>query len=57
MVTGCMAERYQEEIRKEMPEVDGVVGIGANQQIADVLSRVLEGEKTERFLPPRQSCL
>ena len=34
-----------------MPEVDGVVGIGANQQIADVLSRVLEGEKTERFLP------
>ena len=51
VVTGCLAERYQEEIRKEMPEVDGVVGIGANQQIADVLSRVLEGEKTERFLP------
>ncbi|MCI9576508.1 MAG: 30S ribosomal protein S12 methylthiotransferase RimO [Clostridiales bacterium] len=51
VVTGCLAERYQEEIRKEMPEVDGVVGIGANQQIADVLKRVLEGEKTERFPP------
>lgn len=49
VVTGCMAERYQEEIRREMPEVDGVVGIGANQQIAEVLTRVLGGQITELF--------
>ena len=31
LVTGCMAQRYQAEIRQEIPEVDAVVGIGANQ--------------------------
>lgn len=30
IVTGCLAERYREEILKEIPEVDAVVGIGAN---------------------------
>ena len=34
VVTGCLAERYREEIHKELPEVDGVFGIGANGDIA-----------------------
>lgn len=34
IVTGCLAERYREEILKEIPEVDAVVGIGANGDIA-----------------------
>ena len=34
VVTGCLAERYREEIHKELPEVDGVFGIGANADIA-----------------------
>lgn len=33
IVVGCMAERYREEILKEMPEVDAVAGIGANGDI------------------------
>ena len=33
VVTGCLAERYREEIHKELPEVDGVFGIGANADI------------------------
>ena len=34
VVTGCLAERYREEIHKELPEVDGVFGISANADIA-----------------------
>ena len=34
VVTGCLAERYQAEIIKEIPEVDAVIGIGANSDIA-----------------------
>jgi ribosomal protein S12 methylthiotransferase len=49
VVTGCMAERYREEILKELPEVDAVAGIGADSNIADVIEKVLGGEKTELF--------
>lgn len=49
VVTGCLAERYREEIRKELPEVDAVVGIGADSDIAAVVEKVLGGEKTEAF--------
>ena len=50
VVTGCMAERYREEIRRELPEADAVVGIGANGEIAEIVRRTLEGEKPEIFL-------
>ncbi len=49
VVTGCMAERYREEILKELPEVDAVVGIGADSDIASVVQKALGGEKTEVF--------
>lgn len=49
VVTGCMAERYQEEVMRELPEVDAVIGIGANAEIAEVVERALHGERTERF--------
>lgn len=45
IVTGCLAERYQDEILNEMPEVDAVIGIGANGDIADICSKVIEGER------------
>lgn len=54
VVTGCMAQRYQEQIAKELPEVDAVVGIGANAEIADVIGRVLDGEKLQSF-PDKQN--
>lgn len=49
VVTGCMAERYREEILKELPEVDAVAGIGADSDITSVVARALGGEKTELF--------
>lgn len=49
VVTGCLAQRYKDEILKEMPEVDAVIGIGANGDIASVCRRVLGGEKVCDF--------
>ena len=49
VVTGCLAERYREQILRELPEVDAVAGIGANSDIADTVARALSGGKTERF--------
>lgn len=44
IVTGCLAQRHQQEIFSEIPEVDAVIGIGANGNIADIVKRVIEGE-------------
>ena len=49
IVTGCLAERYQEEIHKELPEVDGVFGIGANGNIAELVAKVVNEGFTESF--------
>ena len=49
IVTGCLAERYQDEILKEMPEVDAVVGIGANSDIVKICQKALCGVKTSIF--------
>ena len=51
VVTGCMAERYRGEIRRELPEADAVAGIGANADIAELVARALQGEKPEAFPP------
>ncbi len=49
VVTGCLAERYQDEIIKEMPEVDAVLGIGANSDIVKVCDKALCGITTTSF--------
>lgn len=56
VVTGCLAERYQDEILREMPEVDAVVGIGANENIVKICQKALCGISTsifpdKRYLP------
>lgn len=45
IVTGCLAERYRDEISTEMPEVDAVVGIGSNGDIAEICRTVIEGKR------------
>lgn len=49
VVTGCLAQRYKEEILEEIPEVDAVIGLGDNMNIAEVCRKVLEGEKYSCF--------
>ena len=45
IVTGCLAERYANEVIDEMPEIDALLGIGCNADIVPVVERVLLGEK------------
>lgn len=51
VVTGCLAQRYKDEIMKEIPEVDAVIGIGANSDIALVCRDVLGSKKVNLFPP------
>ena len=57
IVTGCLAERYQGEVMKQLPEVDACVGIGANEKIAEIITKTLEGEKQELFPPKDKIAL
>lgn len=49
IVTGCLAQRYKDDIKKEIPEVDALLGSTSYDAINDVIDRVLKGEKTEKF--------
>ena len=42
IVTGCMAQRYKNEIIREIPEVDAVIGTTAEARIADTLDEILQ---------------
>lgn len=44
IVTGCLAQRYKQEIIDEIPEVDGILGTTTYDEISTVLNRVLGGE-------------
>ena len=42
VITGCLSERYQKEMHQELPEADAVLGIGANGDIAPLLTKMME---------------
>ena len=50
IVTGCLAQRYKDEILAEIPEVDTIVGIVANGDIADIVKKTIEGERFMKCL-------
>ena len=49
VVTGCLAERYREDIRKEIPEVDAVVGLGSSAAICSILERLTGSAPIESY--------
>lgn len=49
IVTGCLAERYREEIKEQLPEVDVTVGLAGNADIVDIVNNALEGKCEDRF--------
>jgi len=49
LVTGCLSQRYQEEIMNEMPEVDGVLGTGSYTQIVPAIEALLEDNQVADF--------
>lgn len=44
IVTGCMAERYKEELINEMPEINAIIGTGSYKDICQIVKRTLNGE-------------
>ena len=49
LVCGCLAQRYKDEVIKEMPEIDGIMGIGNNGDIVEMCDRVMKDEAVEEF--------
>ena len=49
LVTGCLSQRYQEEILKELPEVDGILGTGSYTQIVPAIEALLEEQSVAEF--------
>ena len=62
IVCGCMAERYREELFRELPEIDAIVGVGSIHRIAEAIDSVIkrfesagDGEKFTAF-DPKELC-
>lgn len=49
LVTGCLSQRYQEDITKEMPEVDGILGTGSYTEIVPAIEALLEDKAVSDF--------
>ena len=49
LVTGCLAQRYKEEIVQEIPEVDGVIGTASYDEILAALDHIFAGESFLKF--------
>ena len=59
LVTGCLSQRYQQEILKEMPEVDGILGTGSYTEVVPAIEKLLAGESVNEFASidtPEQEC-
>lgn len=54
LVTGCMAERYREEVLKEMPEVDGILGISSLQEIPLLVEEAVAAHRPVIFHPKEE---
>lgn len=52
IVTGCLAQRYRQEILDEIEEVDAVLGTTAIDEITDVIDRIFQGQRFTRFQDP-----
>ncbi len=47
--TGCLAERYKQDILDEMPELDAVVSLGKDAEIAQIVKDIMSGENGEKL--------
>jgi len=49
LVTGCLSQRYQEQILQELPEVDGILGTGSYTQIVPAIEALLQDNEVSEF--------
>ena len=57
IATGCLVERYREEVMNELPEIDALVGVGSLSDIAEACEAVMRGEKYTSFKDKNTSKL
>ena len=57
IATGCLVERYREEVMNELPEIDALVGIGSLDDIAEACRAVMRGERYVSFKDKETSSL
>ena len=57
IATGCLVERYREEVMREMPEIEALVGVGSLDDIALACDAVMRGEKYTSFKDKNTSPL
>ena len=49
LVAGCLSQRYPDDIRAELPEVDGLLGTGSYTDVVSAVERLMAGERPEQF--------
>ncbi len=49
LVAGCLSQRYPEDIRTELPEVDGMLGTGSYTDVVSAVEELMAGERPEHF--------
>ncbi len=49
LVAGCLSQRYPDEIRDELPEVDGLLGTGSYTDVVSAVEQLMAGRRPERF--------
>ena len=49
LVAGCLTQRYPDDIRRELPEVDGMLGTGSYTDVVTAVEELMAGEKAEHF--------
>lgn len=55
VVTGCLAQRYYDEIKEQLPEVDCVLGLGAEADICEAVEKIMSGEEYNgKKTPPEE---
>ena len=57
IVTGCLAQRYKNEILEQIPEVDVVLGLGSNKNLEEAIIDSLQGKKIAQFGISESLCL
>ena len=59
LVTGCLSQRYQQDILRELPEVDGILGTGSYTEVVPAIEQLLADQTVAQFASidtPEQEC-
>ena len=56
IVTGCLGQRYADDLFKDLPEVDAIIGTECYEQIGSVIDRVQAGERFVLVKPLHHTC-